>query len=157
MNNYRELVNRRRCIHLYTHAERCNEIIEHRKGELISNTMTQPSIVDFDDSDEKLHELIQISLNESLKDRFVLKQNSEKSKEALSYGDEHTKESFTDGTLFWNGNMNKYHRTSKGNNSNMFTKKAFANGKAFWEENEPAQNLKKEKMNVSLILKDIIQ
>ena len=61
------------------------------------------------------------------------KPNSENQyKDPTSYGDDNTKERYTEGNEFWNNPNKKDIDVSKKDNSDDFTKSAYEKGKDFW-------------------------
>lgn len=159
MSLHKDLLNRRKCLHIYLNGTQSSDnICDYRYGNILNSEKCMNEKIDkplvYENETQSGSELrmnLKDSpfLNENRLDCIdedsekldfdfdpiyeIYKPNSENQyKDPTSYGDDNTKERYTEGNEFWNNPNKKDIDVNKKDNSDDFTKSAYERGKDFW-------------------------
>ncbi len=159
MSLHKDLLNRRKCLHIYLNdVQSPDNICDYRYGNILNSEKCMNEKIDKPlvyenktQSESKLRMNLKDShfLNENRLDSIdensdkldfdfnpiyeIYRPNSENQhKDPTSYGDDNTKERYTEGNEFWNNPNLKNIDVEKTDNSNNFTKSAYKRGRDFW-------------------------
>ncbi len=158
MSMHKDLLNRRKCLHIYLNGTQSpDNICDYRYGSILN---TEKCITEdnnpviYENDTQSISELRMNFKENTVLNRNILESIDETSneldfdfnpvyeiynpnsknqhKDLTSYGDDNTKERYTEGNEFWKNPNEKNTENEKTDNSNNFTKSAYKRGKDFW-------------------------
>lgn len=145
MNTHKEIVNKRKCVHIYNSMEQTpDNINDYRYGSVLESYCNTPEELDeVNDESEVLLETPLQSTNSGNSSQLYQDNLNFKGNEELKiFGNDDTKEIYDGSSKFWR-NPNKDELKEMKNNSTDSTKSTFEAGKEFWE-NRPLISEKKK-------------
>ena len=145
MNTHKDIVNKRKCVHIYNNmAQTADNINEYRYGYAIEsyNNINMESKEVNDNSEIVLETPLQSTNSGNYSKLYQDNLNFDEHKDLKMFGNEDTKDMYDGGSKFWR-NPNKDELKENKNISTDSTKSTFEAGKEFWE-NRPLISPKKD-------------
>lgn len=145
MNTHTDIVNMRKCVHIYNNmGQTADNINEYRYGYAIEsyNNINMESKDVNDNSEIVLETPLQSTNSGNYSKLYQDNLNFDEHKDLKMFGNEDTKDMYDGGSKFWR-NPNKDELKENKNISTDSTKSTFEAGKEFWE-NRPLISPKKD-------------
>lgn len=145
MNTHKDIVNKRKCVHIYNNmAQTADNINEYRYGYAIEsyNNINMESKEVNDNLEVILETPLQSTNSGNYSKLYQDNLSFDEDKSLKMFGNDDTKDMYDGGSKFWR-NPNKDELKENKNISTDSTKSTFEAGKEFWE-NRPLISPKKE-------------